>query len=515
MHSSVKMNTPIEFINITPINPLISKCQIKVCYVGDEPNRNRSIITKDVAKQLANSIPGSPIVGYYNQETQDFEQHNRIIKLDNGKLIFEDGTRPYGFVDLGAKVWFQKFLDDGVNEHEYLMTEGYLWTGQYPECKRIMDKGNNHSMELDKNLIDAFWTKDSKGKPEFFIINEAIMSKLCILGEAYEPCFEGGGIADKYVEFTLEDSFKEELFSMMEQMKEILIEGGTPVFSKYAVEIGDSLWTSLYEKVDTTQYSLHGVYEEEDQKFAVLQNLSDEKFYRVNFSMSEEEFSMSEELTDITETYNCEAQFSLEDIEAFYAKKKKDEEKEEKKEEDKEEKPAEGEKKPAEDGEKKPAEGEEEEDEDEKKKKKKDKYNLEEVVEYIELQNSYAELEKKYNELVSDHEAMTTNYTALVQFKNEVERKEKEEMIKSFYMLSDDDKKEVIENIDTYSLDDIEAKLSVICVRNKVSFDLDTDNKSGSEGEDAPPVVYNLGNDGIDDATPAWVKAIQSVANKK
>ena len=82
-------------------------------------------------------------------------------------------------------------------------------------------------------------------------------------------------------------------------------------------------------------------------------------------------------------------------------------------------------------------------------------------------------------------------------------------------MLSDDDKKEVIENIDTYSLDDIEAKLSVICVRNKVSFDLDTDNKSGSESEDAPPVVYNLGDSGLDDATPAWVKAIQSVANKK
>lgn len=29
-HSSVSLETPIEFINITPLNPLISKCQIKV-----------------------------------------------------------------------------------------------------------------------------------------------------------------------------------------------------------------------------------------------------------------------------------------------------------------------------------------------------------------------------------------------------------------------------------------------------------------------------------------------------
>lgn len=48
-------------------------------------------------------------------------------------------------------------------------------------------------------------------------------------------------------------------------------------------------------------------------------------------------------------------------------------------------------------------------------------------------------------------------------------------MIESFYMLSDEDKKDVVENIDTYSIDDIEAKLSIICVRNKVSFNLEDD----------------------------------------
>jgi hypothetical protein len=75
---------PCEFINITPVNPLISKCEIKVCYVGDTPNRNRSVITKDVAREMANSLPGSPIVGYYNETKQDFEEHNRIIDISGG-----------------------------------------------------------------------------------------------------------------------------------------------------------------------------------------------------------------------------------------------------------------------------------------------------------------------------------------------------------------------------------------------------------------------------------------------
>ena len=101
-HTSIRLETPCEFINVTPLNPLISKCQIKVCWVGDEPNRNKSIITKDVARDMANTLPGSPIVGYFNEAKGDFEEHNRVIDISNGKFAIKDTTRPYGFVDLGA-----------------------------------------------------------------------------------------------------------------------------------------------------------------------------------------------------------------------------------------------------------------------------------------------------------------------------------------------------------------------------------------------------------------------------
>lgn len=216
---SVRLNTPVELVNITPLsNPLISKCQIKVCYVGEQPNRNKSIITKEVATQMAQTLPGSPIVGFYNEEKGDFEGHERELVIDEDNLYFKDITRPYGFVDLGAKVWFEKFSDDGI-EHEYLMTEGYLWTGQYPETQRIIDKGNNQSMELDTNLTTGAWAGLSDDDMDFFIINEAVISKLCILGEDVEPCFEGAGI-EKY-QFSFDDSFKNQLFSLMNDIKSI------------------------------------------------------------------------------------------------------------------------------------------------------------------------------------------------------------------------------------------------------------------------------------------------------
>jgi hypothetical protein len=76
-------------------------------------------------------------------------------------------------------------------------------------------------------------------------------------------------------------------------------------------------------------------------------------------------------------------------------------------------------------------------------------------------------------------------------------------------MLSDELKKDCIDNIDTYSLDEIEAKLSVICVRNKVSFDLD-------KPEEKKETVFNL-NSVEDDSfgLPAWVQRVQAVAKEK
>ena len=503
VHKSIKLDSPIEFININPVNPLISKCEIKVCYVSDEPNRNRSVITKDVARQMANSLPGSPIVGFYNEIIEDFEEHNRQIDISNGRITMKETTKPYGFVDLSARVWFQKFMDDDFFEREYLMTEGWLWTGQYPECQRIIDKGNNQSMELDEKTLNAFWTEDDKGIPQFFIINEAIISKLCILGEEAEPCFEGASITAPQVSYSFDDNFKQELFSMMKELRELLDKGGEKVFSRYNVEIGDALWTALYSHVETlnAQLTIEGVFEEDSQVFAVVKNAEGE-YSRINCSLNEDNsysFAESEVLSDYTPSE--EPQFSEEAIAEYVSKKNEDkkEQVEDKKNDDN------AEEKCPECG--KPKDECECEDETKKEKEEKKKYSLEEVVEYTELLNSYNELESKYNALVAERDSLNEQLAPLVEFKAQVERKQKQEMIDSFYMLNDEDKVDVISNIDNYSIDDIEAKLSIICVRNKVSFNLDEDKKT----EEAP-TTYRLDSEVEVDNTPAWVKAAIDVA---
>ena len=506
VHQSIKLNTPIEFINIVPFNPLISKCQIKVCYVSDEPNRNRSIITKEVAKKMANSLPGSPIVGYYNEDKQDFEEHERVLEISpKGELRLKDITKPYGFIDLNAKVWFQKFLDDDAQEREYLMTEGWLWTGQYPECSRVITQGNNQSMELDKKIIDAYWTKDENGKPQFFIINEAIFSKLCILGNEEEPCFEASRVTAPTIQFSLEDDFKVELLSMMNELKKLLSnEGGNQMFTKYSVTVGDALWTAIYDRV-AEEYAIEAVCEDSEQNFAVLKK--EDKYYRLNFSIQNEE-SIVEFAKQVEELENYvadeEPQFTPEDIANFVKSRETSEEESEEEEVGVEENSENSE-------ENSDKNGQEENDESQNISEESLTYSLEEIPEYVELRTTYAELENKYNSLVEINKQLNESIEQLTKFKQAIEKQQKEAMIDNFYMLSDKDKADVVKNIDTYSLDEIESKLSVICVRNKVNFNPE------EEKETADPVTYSLDSyldEDDDGSAPAWVKAALKVAKE-
>lgn len=419
----------MEYISATEVSPLISKCYVKVCYVGQEPNRNNTVITKELAYKLGKKLPGSPVVGYYNESLKDFEGHNREVQIGGGKLKVVDVTRPYGFVPPNARVWFQKFRDDDGVEREYLVTECYIWTGAYPESQRIITQGNNHSMELSKEFQEGFWAEADNSRGRIFIYNEALIEKLCILGENVEPCFEG---AQFKTEFSLENNpefqeFKRTMFSMITELQNTLNEGGS-----------------------------QGPMEE--NKDLVLS--------------PENEFE-----------------------------KKTPEQEEEKQKETPASAPADGDNKP----EDKPAE-------DDKKDKK--NYTLEEVTEYVELKAQYEELQGKYSALEQDKANLEAEVSGLKEFKLQAERKDKQSMIDSFYMLTDEDKKEVVEHIDTYSLDDIEAKLSVICVRNKVDFNLNKPQEQEEQKPDAPTGMFNLNGAEEQDNAPDWVKAVRNTAKK-
>ena len=220
-----------EFINLQEdaINPGISQCEIKVFYLGK--NRNGSYIDKNMAIQMANSLPGTPIVAVFRKDIEDFGDHGEVIHIENGEIEFSCNTVPYGFVAPDAEVWFQKFDDTdefgNTVQREYVMTTGYLWTGQYPEINKAMQEGQPQSMEIDE--VDGHWATDNNEGVDFFIINDAVFTKLCILGDDVEPCFEGASVvAPGQSSNFAKQNFTSSLFTMMKELKQALYnEGGS------------------------------------------------------------------------------------------------------------------------------------------------------------------------------------------------------------------------------------------------------------------------------------------------
>ena len=482
MHQSIATIDSPEFINLQPleINPLMSSCEIKVLYLGQ--NRNHSYITKDVATEMAKTLRGAPIVGYYKEEKEDFADHGEKIIFDDEGVKFECMTKPYGFVAPDAKVWFQKFEDTdefgNIVTREYLMTTGYLWTGQYEEVKSVIDKGKPQSMELDEETLDGHWSTDSKSGMDFFIINDAIFSKLCILGDDVEPCFEGSSITAPEVStsFTkIDDNFKKTLYTMMQDLK-FALEGGQKM-------IIDEAETKVTEP-EVVKTEAEATAEETSTETEIAEET--EVATEEETALETEESSEDKDTED--QSVLAENDNSIEDQssqENFTKADDKDEEEESKDANDSKE------------------DSESEEDDEDKEYKcgesgKKEKsYSLLET-ELAETKAAYADLEQKYQ--------------VLVEFKKQIDNEKKDALINSFYMLSDEDKADVIENKSNYSLDEIESKLSVICVRKRVNFDLEDTSKKEEEVVENV-TTYNM-ND-VEPTTPAWIAAIKNTRNSK
>lgn len=421
-----------EFINLQPfeISPFISSCEIKVLYTGN--NRNHTSMSKEVVTEMAKTLRGNPIVGFFKEDKEDFTDHGDQIIIDGDGIQFKCLTKPYGFVAPDAKVWFQDFQetnDDGTIENRtYLMTNGYLWTGQFEECKVALEEGRPQSMELDNDTCQGNWTKDNKSGIEFFIVSDAIFSKLCILGEDVEPCFEGANITAPSIStsFTKDNQiFANTLYSMMNELKFALRGGNQQMENNNKDNLNNNEPVAVS---DVTNPAVTDFVNKEDENDKEKKNSNKE-----------------------------ESNSSSNDNKTQDNKDKKD-------------------------------------DEEEKKK--------------------YALLEQQYQDLTAKYQNLENEYKTLYSFKESIENKEKDNLIAQFYMLNDEDKKDVIENKSKYSLEEIESKLSVICYRKKINFAQPKDNdNSTQEALKEPITTFSLGQE--DSSVPAYIKALQRTKSRE
>lgn len=174
----------IEITKYSKVNNQFSMGRARVFYEG--PNVNRTIITPETASKLIRTIPGTPIVGRYNYDNDDFEGHG-------------EGQIAYGFVPLEPntlKVEVTEELYGLPIKRTYYEVDVVIWDGRFPEAQKILGEEKSLSMELNPETLEGeFEIYDDK---TYLKITNAEFFGITVLGDGHTPCFKDAKFLQTY-----------------------------------------------------------------------------------------------------------------------------------------------------------------------------------------------------------------------------------------------------------------------------------------------------------------------------
>lgn len=433
----------------------------KTSVMTHEQVANMFKFEKDLILSKFNQLDMLPIVGYF----------------EDGEVTSHDSkTVPYGAVLPNTA----RFED--IDGEEYLVVDSCLWSGRYPE---VSDVSNfNESMEIVD--VKALFDRENK----YYNVSDFTFDCLCMLNKDVNPAFKKARM-DVDANFNDDfEAFKAEFAEVLQDIKNIQESGSDKVEKEkddFALVNLDELWWKIYnfleEKYPDIEYGtifrINGIYEENGQKFVLLNKINENDLYIVDFSFDEEgNLVMAEEarvavsaIIETGEVTKFDEPENVEKLKIF----------------EKVEPIVEPENVQMDDDNKEP--------------------EIEPIVEpeqtnYEEL---YNELQTKFNELVSKYSSLEDEIVPLRQFKAEVEAKENEEklqmelkekndLIESFATkLPKKSIDNIIDDVNKFTLEEIRTKLSVELANqiladtdakfNDITANIDNMNKSVSREE--------------------------------
>ena len=284
-------------------------------------------------------------------------------------------------------------------------------------------------MELEEKTLDGHWATDNNSGVDFFIINDAVFSKLCILGDEVEPCFEGSAVTSPEVSknFSITREFEQTLFTMMNELKDALSSKG-----------GLDMPEEFTEQTETAEENATAEAE------VVEDNFTDNSAAEESIETGSGEFEEKDDDKDDSNDSNLD--FS------------------------------------------------------------------ESATEENEEPSSEYSLEEEFAALKEEAQALRAECEELRAFKLKIEDEQKDALINSYYMLSDEDKREIMENKSSFTLDEIKSKLAVIYVEKNVDFStLDGQPEKDHEvvEEDDPITTFSL-----DDEPAGFVSPLQEALRR-
>ena len=447
--------------SLTPFekNPLLSLARVRIFYKG--LNRNRTFITDEFADKLIASLPYTPVSGIWDED--DFTDHGQ--SREEGRI--------YGLVPENPNGAWEKHLDGDGIEREYYCCDVVLFTARYANAAKIIDKPQ--SMELYRPSIKGEWMMADGIK--CYRYSDGCFIGLQVLGDDVEPCFEGAAF------YTYANSLKE----MIDILKNYSLNGGSKEM-ELNFKLSDREKRQAIFCLLNPNYCAEGNWEIEYEicdiydEYALVYN---GEYFRCYYTKNDEDNTLV--LGDMQKTYVLdisEAEFKalnalrnandgvFTEIDSKY-QSTLDENSTLK-------------------GEKSDLEQTVATLNDEKATLEADKASLQETVntgaETISgLNQKIEELNSAVTEKDEQYSALTEQYNVLKSFKDKADKEEKLAEISKYSMLDTEVLKEFVDNVDTYTMTNLQDALKVAYVNANANTIF-----SGKTADDQ--LIFNLGN---------------------
>lgn len=323
-----------------------------VTFLSTKPNSHKHRYTEEVIREYAPTYLGKFLVAEYNKMSQDVTTHT-----SNQSIV--------GYIPKNQEVKYETDKDGYFNASvDVVVSKIYA-----KEVYDLFKFSNERKVSVEQLVGFTPETESNEdGVDEKDVVGfEGI--GITLLGIAFNPSIPNanikltqmsedniGNIEMEYVKYskkeeiiTNKSEFEQKLeLDKEEKMSEILnkleqIEKRLDMkknINKYAVEIGDTLWSKVwsllrkkypYEDEDGycygSIYGLKGIYEEDNQKFIIVEERDSEKMYRLDMIYTEDEFSLSDNFIEVEQVFietNQMELFKNEDIKKYELKIKED-----------------------------------------------------------------------------------------------------------------------------------------------------------------------------------------------
>jgi len=191
---------------------------------------DKRLFTKNFSDKLLASLPYVPVVGYYDEEEEDFKGHNPSIQ------------NIYGMVPEDAEINYVK--EDGK---EYAICDVILYTGRGDKTGEIAKKivGKSQSLELNPADTKYKMNKNSKGEIQSIEFTAGSLLGLSVLGDNEKPAFSGS-------EFFNEDSNLMSMFDGFKEQLELFYQQNQQRGEKMSVKADTTITEEIIPVVEET-----------------------------------------------------------------------------------------------------------------------------------------------------------------------------------------------------------------------------------------------------------------------